>query len=107
MTIDYEDVAEAGEFRALRLWRDNEYGEWVVNGERLNGTIGTQEWSYTSLEAALADVPLLHALLVSGVTMTTLEGAWHVNIPIVGGGLEGSVWPNRADAERFLRRWVK
>ena len=104
--IDYTKIVGAGKFRAVRVWKDHETNEWLIDAQSEDGMISTQEWSYGRLDEALTDVPLLHAALVSGISLGEVDGQWHLFVPIVGGGLEGSVWPSKVKAETFIRAWV-
>ncbi len=117
MDLNYREIKDVGQFRAVRLWHDADGGAWVIDAERADGSLSTQDWGFIELDEALHAFPLFIAVLVSGVAVTIRPGntrpdqaqapaVWVVTIPIEGGGQEVSEWPNRRGAENFLRRWV-
>jgi hypothetical protein len=116
-SIDYRGIKDAGQFRAVRLWRDEDGQAWVIDAERKDGTLSTQDWGFVELTDALLAIPLYVAVLVYGVAVTIRPGKtqsgqaqapaiWVVDIPIAGGGAEISEWPSQQRAESFLRTWV-
>jgi len=117
MNLNYREVKDAGEFRAVRLWRDDDGQAWVIDAERADGTLSSQDWGYLDLDEALHDLPLYMAVLVYGVRVSIRPGKtqpgqaqapaiWVVDIPIANAGAEISEWPSQQRAESFLRTWV-
>jgi hypothetical protein len=115
--IDYRGIKDAGQFRAVRLWHDDEGQAWVIDAERADGSLSAQDWGFIELTDALLVLPIYIATLVYGVQVSIRPGdtqpgqaqapaIWIVSIPIAGGGTEVSEWPSVKRAESFLRTWV-
>ena len=114
--VHFRDVNEhAKEFAGLRFYHADDV--WIIDGERSDGTVGEQ-YEYKRPDQALNEMPILFAVLVLGVRVTTHKGdtkadqaqapaQWHVHVPIPDGGAEVTVHRNRLDAENFIRLWMR